>query len=219
MVGQNTPAREVLAAFVERVEALKADAKAVREDLKLVMAEVSAAGFVPKAINHIVKLRAMKPSDRQEAEGIIDIYLHAMGMISETPIHRQVGMIGVDIASRESVIDALKAFVPEHGSIVVEAGGKPVRLTRGDDGEVTVTEVAERPPTEMPASIMPRSPIPDPPPLCDEAGAEALGGGAFKENKPIIANPFPFGDVRRPRWDEGWRRASGTDGMGPGGEP
>ena len=217
MTGQNVPAREALQAFVERVELLKVAAKDVREDLKLVMAEVSAAGFVPKAISHIVKLRAMKPSDRQEAEGIIDLYLHAMGMVSETPIHRAVGMIGVDIASRESVIEALKNFVPEHGSIVVEAGGKPVRLTRGDDGEVTVTEVVERTPTEKPSAAIPRMSHPEPPPLCDEAGAEALGGGAFKENKPIIANPFPFGDVRRPRWDEGWRKASGTDGMGPGG--
>lgn len=41
-----------------------------------------------------------------------------------------------------------------------------------------------------------------------------LGAQAFKDNVAIVKNPFPFGDGRRPRWDEGWRRASGTDGMG-----
>jgi hypothetical protein len=45
-----------------------------------------------------------------------------------------------------------------------------------------------------------------------------LGGEAFAANQPIIVNPFPFGDGRRAKWDLGWRKASGTDGMGPDGE-
>jgi hypothetical protein len=53
------------------------------------------------------------------------------------------------------------------------------------------------------------------PPAVDADGAEVLGRDAFGSNQPIITNPFPFGDPRRPRWDAGWRKASGTDGMGP----
>lgn len=60
-------------------------------------------------------------------------------------------------------------------------------------------------------SPAPKADVPD----VDPDGAEALGRQAFKDNEPIIANPFPFGDGRRGRWDSGWRKESGTDGMGP----
>jgi hypothetical protein len=55
--------------------------------------------------------------------------------------------------------------------------------------------------------------------MVDGYGAELLGREAFKADEPIIKNPFPFGDERRPRWDEGWRKESGTDGMGPSKKP
>ena len=42
--------------------------------------------------------------------------------------------------------------------------------------------------------------------------AETLGGAAAREGKPIIDNPFPFGDARRARFDEGWRKAIESDG-------
>lgn len=35
--------------------------------------------------------------------------------------------------------------------------------------------------------------------------------------KPITANPYPFGDDRRPAYDAAWQVAAGSDGMGPGG--
>jgi MoxR-like ATPase len=45
--------------------------------------------------------------------------------------------------------------------------------------------------------------------------AEALGGQSARDGKPIIANPFHFGDPRRARFDEGWRKESeGVDGDG-----
>jgi DNA polymerase III delta prime subunit len=45
--------------------------------------------------------------------------------------------------------------------------------------------------------------------------AEVMGVAAFAEGKAITDNPFGFGDDKRPRWDKGWRTASGGDGMGP----
>ncbi|MBN9435071.1 MAG: hypothetical protein J0I45_21775 [Bosea sp.] len=51
-------------------------------------------------------------------------------------------------------------------------------------------------------------------PDVDLAGAEVLGAEAGKANKPVITNPFPFGDPRRAGWDLGWRKATGSDGMG-----
>lgn len=212
-----------LQSYVDRLERLGADKKQVSLDISEVMAEAKASGFVPSGLRHVLRLRAMKPHDRQEAEAVRDTYLHALGMEMESPLHRQVGLISVDRTSRESVIEALKAFVPENGSIIVEAGGRPLRLTRNKDGTVSESEAVEAPPA---AAVAPRgapSAAPGagraPPPDVDADGAEALGREAFKANEAIIANPFPFGDPRRSRWDGGWRAESGTDGMGPDRKP
>jgi uncharacterized protein (UPF0335 family) len=200
-IGQNTPNGQALQSIVERVERLRADRKQVTLDIGEVAAEARAAGFSPAMINRMIKIRAMKPHDRQEDEALQDSYLHALGMASETPIHRVVGLMKVDTTSRDQVIEAMKAFVPENGAITIEAGGRPVRLSRDKDGAVTATEVletqapSERAPARAPAS----SQLPEPPNV-DADGAEALG------------------DARRMRWDQGWRRESGSDGMGPGGE-
>lgn len=46
------------------------------------------------------------------------------------------------------------------------------------------------------------------------ADAEEMGRKAAREGKAVIDNPFPFGDPRRARFDEGWRKETDTDGMG-----
>lgn len=212
-LGHNTESSQILSTFVERVEGLRSQKKQITDDEGAVMAEAKAQGFVPAAIRHVIKLRAMKPSDRQEAEAIVDTYLHALGMAADTPLFKHVGMMDVDKASRDSVIEALKNFVPDNGAITVEAGGRPVRMVRDKDGNVTVSEVIEQPKrSDPPSSVTPQRAAP---PSCDADGAEALGREAYKADEPIINNPFPFGDARRPRWDAGWRKESGTDGMGP----
>lgn len=218
-IGRNTASGQALQAYVERIEGLRADKKSLGEQEAAVLADAKSQGFIPAAVRHVVKLRAMKPQARQEAEAIVDTYLHALGMSAETPLFKHVGMMSIDTASREEVIEALKKFVPENGSITVEAGGRPVRLTRDAKGEVTAKEVAD-PPPPRPTTAASASPAPSrpPPPDVDMDGAEMLGGEAFAANQPIIVNPFPFGDGRRAKWDLGWRKASGTDGMGPDGE-
>jgi uncharacterized protein (UPF0335 family) len=212
-IGHNTESGQRLQSFVERVERLRSEKKQITTDEAAVLAEAKADGYFPAAIKHVCKVRAMKPQDRQEAESIIDNYMHALGMEIDTPLFRHVSTMTVDRTSREAVIEALKAFVPDNGSIVVEAGGKPVKLTRDQDGHVTVSDVIEQPKRQDHTStVTPNRPEP---PSVDASGAEDLGRTAFKANEPIISNPFPFGDARRGRWDAGWRKESGGDGMGP----
>jgi SpoVK/Ycf46/Vps4 family AAA+-type ATPase len=50
--------------------------------------------------------------------------------------------------------------------------------------------------------------------VASDADAEALGAAAARDGRPITENPFAFRDARRARFDEGWRKHSGTDGMG-----
>lgn len=216
-MGRNTVAGELLRGFIERVENIRAQKKQLSDDEGVVFAEAKAQGLVPSAIRFVLKKRQMRPSDRSEAEAMEDMYLHAMGMAADNPLFRMVGLMSVDINARESVIDAMKKFVPAGGSITVEAGDAPVRLTRDKEGNVTVTEVIEKPvqqeiPQSGKKSAPPKREVPDV--SADEA--ERMGRKAFKSDVPIVENPFPYGDARRKCWDRGWRAESGGDGMGPG---
>jgi len=214
-MGKNSIAGELLRGFVERVENIDAQKKALSDDVGVIMAEAKQQGLVPAAIRHVVKLRKMKPSVRQEAETLVESYLHALGMATETPLFRAVGLIQIDITMREQVIEQMKQFVPANGSITVEAGGAPIRLARDADGNVSVTEVVEKPIADTAGAAKPprqqtRADVPD----VDAEGAETLGRQAFRDDVPIVKNPFPFGDARRARWDKGWRAEGGGDGMG-----
>lgn len=216
-VGSNTVSGEQLRSYVERIEAIRAAKKQLSEDEAAVKAEAKANGFTPSAITACVKIRAMKPHDRQESEAILDMYLHALGMAPEPPLFRAAGLAGIDTAAREQVIARMAEFVPASGmgDITVNMGGKPVRLIRDKDGAVQVQEIVERPAPPPPGTSAPaarqRADVPD----VDGAGAEELGAQFARDNRPVIDNPFPFGDPRRARFDAGWRRETGSDGMGP----
>jgi uncharacterized protein (UPF0335 family) len=216
IIGRNTIGGELLRGFVERIETINAQIKDLGKDKAIVMAEAKKADLQPVGITYIVKKRKMKPSERAEAEALEDMYLHAMGMAVDNPLFRAVGLMKIDITVRDQVIEAMKKFVPATGSITIEAGGAPVRLTRDADGNIAVTEVVEMPVESKPTGGKPSAaPVKMPVPNVDANGAEALGREALKADIPVIGNPFPFGDPRRPRWDAGWRKESGTDGMGP----
>ncbi|MGB3537884.1 MAG: DUF2312 domain-containing protein [Mesorhizobium sp.] len=217
-VGENSAQR--LRGFVERVEHIREQKKQLGDDEKAVMAEAKAEGYVPAAIRYVVKVRAEKPHDRQEREAMQDLYLHAMGMAAEPPLFRFAGLAAVDNTARDQVIEGMKAFVPPHGEghIDVKFGAATIRLERQKDDTVTSTEVVPKPvqPSSSPtiAPTVPREPVPD----VDDAGAFDLGRQYARDNRAVIDNPFPFGDPRRAKFDEGWRRESGGDGMGPEGD-
>lgn len=215
-VGRNTISGRQLLAFVERIERIREKKKQLGEDEKLVYAELKASGFTPARVRDVLKRRAARPADLQEAQAQLDMYLHALGMATETPLFRAVGQMNVDLAAREEVISAFKLLVPTEGEIVVKIGAQPVRLYRDADGEAQAEDIVERPaPASKPASsaspARQKRDVPD----VDAAGARALGEAAYRENQPITSNPFPWDDKRRAEFDAGWRKASGSDGMGP----
>ena len=215
-VGSNTVHGAQLRAFIERVERLREEKREIADAEKSVYAEAKANGFAPKYMRALVKLRALKPSEREEDEAMMDLYLSAVGMAREAPLFRAVGQLGVDLAARESIVEALKLLAPMSGEFVVKMGGAPIRVWRDDEGEARAEEIDDRPATKpMPAASERPAATKAPPPACTEDEAEALGRKAAKEDQPIIANPFPWDDRRRPRWDLGWRREAGSDGMGP----
>ncbi len=69
-----------LRAFVERIERLEEEQKAIGADKKDVYDEMRATGFDVKAVRTIVRLRKKDQAERQEEEAILDLYKAALGM-------------------------------------------------------------------------------------------------------------------------------------------
>ena len=73
-------ARDQLRAFIERIERLEEDKKAIADDIKEVYAEAKGSGFDAKVMRQIVRIRKQDHNERAEQEAILDLYLHALGM-------------------------------------------------------------------------------------------------------------------------------------------
>lgn len=78
--GEGVAAAE-LKQFVERVERLTEDKKAVSDDIRDVYAEAKGRGFDVKALRALIRLRAKAPTEREEEEAMLDLYKSALGMI------------------------------------------------------------------------------------------------------------------------------------------
>ena len=72
--------KDQLKAFVERVERLEEEKKAIADDIRDVYAEAKGNGYDVKALRTIVRLRKMETTERQEQQTILDTYMHALGM-------------------------------------------------------------------------------------------------------------------------------------------
>lgn len=78
-------ARDQLRAFIERIERLEEEKKAISDDIKEVYAEAKGSGFDTKVMRQIVRIRKQDRNERAEQEAILDLYLHALGM-GENPV-------------------------------------------------------------------------------------------------------------------------------------
>ena len=74
-------AKDQLKAFVERVEKLEEEKKAIADDIRDVYAEAKGNGFDVKSLRVVVRLRKQDVNERKEHEAILETYLHALGMI------------------------------------------------------------------------------------------------------------------------------------------
>lgn len=206
---------ETMMNIVARVEDRERAKKAISDEIAIIYAEAKAANLSTAGLRGVVKARKLKPSQFRESEDLRDVYFHAAGLLDEPPLFRSIEALAGDDMSKQAIIDRFAKLVPPSGSIVVEMEGPPIRITRDKDGVVTMTEVVEKPIPTTSRTSQPRTLPKADTPNVDADGAEKLGRQAFLNDEAIIANPFPFGDARRARWDMGWRRESGGDGMGP----
>jgi uncharacterized protein (UPF0335 family) len=73
-------AKGQLKAFVERIEKLEEEKKALAEDVREVYAEAKGAGFDVKALRTVVRLRMQDSEERKEHEALVDLYRDALGL-------------------------------------------------------------------------------------------------------------------------------------------
>jgi uncharacterized protein (UPF0335 family) len=73
-------AAEQLRSFVERIERLEEEKRALSDDVRDVYAQAKGGGFDLKVLRQVIRLRKMNNADRQEQETLLDIYKRALGM-------------------------------------------------------------------------------------------------------------------------------------------
>ena len=69
-----------LLSYVERVEHLNEEVKALQTDIKEIYDEAKSNGYDVKALKAIIALRKLDEAERDEAETVLDVYKAALGM-------------------------------------------------------------------------------------------------------------------------------------------
>ena len=70
-----------LRAFIERIERLEEEKKAISDDIRDVYAEAKGNGYDVKAMRAVVRLRKQDKDERIEYEAVLETYMHALGLI------------------------------------------------------------------------------------------------------------------------------------------
>jgi uncharacterized protein (UPF0335 family) len=73
-----------LKSFIERIERLEDEKRALGEDIKEVYAEAKGSGFEPKIMRQIIKIRRMDKEEHDEQETLLDLYKRALSMVPES---------------------------------------------------------------------------------------------------------------------------------------
>lgn len=72
-----------LKSFIERIERLDEERKALCEDIKEIYAEAKAVGYDVKIMRKIISLRKMAADKRREEQELLGLYAAAIGMQGE----------------------------------------------------------------------------------------------------------------------------------------
>ena len=70
-----------LTQYIERIERLEEEKRAMMADIRDVYAEAKATGFDPKIMRQLVKMRAMDRELLQEQDELLETYRAAIGLV------------------------------------------------------------------------------------------------------------------------------------------
>ena len=70
-----------LTQFIERIERLEEEKRALMADIRDVYSEAKGTGFEPKIMRQLVKMRAMDRALLQEQDELLETYRAAVGLV------------------------------------------------------------------------------------------------------------------------------------------
>lgn len=76
-------AQSQLRQLVEQIERLEEEKKALSADIRDKYLEAKGVGFDVKALRQVVRMRKKSAAERQEEQGVLEVYLHALGMLDD----------------------------------------------------------------------------------------------------------------------------------------
>lgn len=121
--------KKQLEGYISEVERWEDQKKIIVDDIGLIYTAAKDAGFDTKAMRLIVKDRKIARDKREAFEAIVDVYKHALGMLSDLPLgqsslQRAVSAFGepVPLTEEEKAKGYTAAFVDEKGGRVALGG-------------------------------------------------------------------------------------------------
>lgn len=78
--GDASATDDQLRLFIERIERMEEEDRAIKEDIRDVYSEAGSQGYDKKIMREVIKLRRMSPHDRAERDAILDTYRAAIGL-------------------------------------------------------------------------------------------------------------------------------------------
>lgn len=69
-----------LRSLVDRIERLEEERKTLGSDIKDIYAEAKSAGFDPKVLRQLIRIRKQEAAEVEETETMLDVYRRALGM-------------------------------------------------------------------------------------------------------------------------------------------
>ena len=79
-VSSDSVAQYQIRAFIERIERMEEEKKAIADDIKEIYAEAKGNGFDTKVLRQIIRIRKQDASERMEQEALLELYMAALGM-------------------------------------------------------------------------------------------------------------------------------------------
>lgn len=75
-----------LQSIIDRIEKLEDDRSLLAADIKEIFTEAKSNGYDVKIIRKVLAIRKKDAAQRDEEQALIDTYMSALGMLSDTPL-------------------------------------------------------------------------------------------------------------------------------------
>jgi uncharacterized protein (UPF0335 family) len=72
--------KEILKQYIEKIERLEEERNAISNDIKDLLLDAKAKGFVPNIIKQVIKARKMDADTLNEQEALFELYKNAVGL-------------------------------------------------------------------------------------------------------------------------------------------